>query len=52
MEEAIRRRLLEVGIPEAALSVDDRGVRGNPVFQKSTALVKRAPGSEPTIGRA
>jgi hypothetical protein len=43
MEEAIRRRLLEVGIPEAALAVDDRGVRGNPVFQKSTALVNVRP---------
>jgi hypothetical protein len=43
MEEAIRRRLLEVVIPEAALAVDDRGVRGNPVFQKSTALVNVRP---------
>jgi len=43
MEEAIHRRLLEVGIPEAALAVDDRGVRGNPVFQKSTALVNVRP---------
>lgn len=43
MEEAIRRRLLEVGIPETALAVDDRGVRGNPVFQKSTALVNVRP---------
>jgi hypothetical protein len=43
MEEAIRRRLLEVGIPEAALAIDDRGVRGNPVFQKSTALVNVRP---------
>ena len=43
LEEAIRRRLLEVGIPEAALAVDDRGVRGNPVFQKSTALVNVRP---------
>jgi hypothetical protein len=43
MEEAIRRRLLEVGIPESALAVDDRGVRGNPVFQKATALVNVRP---------
>jgi hypothetical protein len=43
MEEAIRRRLLEVGIPETSLAVDDRGVRGNPVFQKSTALVNVRP---------
>jgi hypothetical protein len=43
IEEAIRRRLLEVGIPEASLAVDDRGVRGNPVFQRSTALVNVRP---------
>jgi hypothetical protein len=43
MEEAIRRRLIEVGIPETALAVEDRGVRSNPVFQKSTALVNVRP---------
>ena len=43
MEEAIRRRLLEIGIPESSLAVDDRGVRSNPVFQKSTALVNVRP---------
>jgi len=43
MEEAIRRRLLEVGIPEGNLAVDDRNVRSNPVFQKSTALVNVRP---------
>jgi hypothetical protein len=39
MEEAIRRRLLEVGISDTALAVDDRGVLNNPIFLKSTALV-------------
>lgn len=43
LEEAIRRRLLEVGIPDKALAIDDRGVRGNPVFQKATALVNVRP---------
>ncbi|MBI5583945.1 MAG: DUF362 domain-containing protein [Deltaproteobacteria bacterium] len=43
MEEAIRRRLLAMGIPEAALAVDDRGVRDNPVFLKATALVNVRP---------
>lgn len=43
MEQAIRRRLLDIGIPEGALSVDDRGVLNNPVFLKSTALINVRP---------
>jgi hypothetical protein len=43
MEESIRRRLLDLGISETALAVDDRGVLSNPVFQKSTALVNVRP---------
>jgi hypothetical protein len=43
MEQVIRRRLLDIGIPEGALAVDDRGVLDNPVFQKSTALVNVRP---------
>jgi hypothetical protein len=43
MEQALRRRLLDIGIPEGALSVDDRGVRTNPVFLKSTALLNVRP---------
>ncbi|MBI5605897.1 MAG: twin-arginine translocation signal domain-containing protein [Deltaproteobacteria bacterium] len=43
MEDALRRRLLEVGVSEANLAVDDRNVRSNPVFQKSTALVNVRP---------
>jgi hypothetical protein len=43
MEEAIRLRLLQVGVSENALSVDDRGVLSNPIFQKSTALVNVRP---------
>ena len=43
LEEGIQRRLKEVGIHEKNLSVDDRGVRQNPVFQKATALVNVRP---------
>lgn len=43
MEQAIRRRLLDIGIPERAMAVDDRGVLTNPVFQKSTALINVRP---------
>jgi Domain of unknown function (DUF362) len=43
MEEALRRRLLQVGISENALAVDDRGVLNNPIFQKASALVNVRP---------
>ena len=43
MEQAIRRRILYIGIPEGSLAVDDRGVLNNPVFQKSTALINVRP---------
>lgn len=43
IEEVLRRRLLDLGIPAAAISVDDRGVLDNPVFLKSTALINVRP---------
>jgi hypothetical protein len=43
MEEAIRRRLLGVGIIEANIAAADRGVLDHPVFLRSTALVNTRP---------
>jgi len=43
VENAIRRRVMDAGVPEDRLSVDDRGVRANPVFQKATALINARP---------
>jgi hypothetical protein len=43
LEEAIRKRLLEVGITEKNIAIDDRGVLNNPVFLKATALVNVRP---------
>jgi len=43
LEEAIKRRLLDIGMAEKNISVDDRGVLDNPVFLKSTALVNARP---------
>ena len=43
MEEAIHRRLLDVGIGEENIAVADRGVLENPVFLRSTALVNTRP---------
>ncbi len=43
LEGAIQRRVLDVGVPEKNISIDDRGVLKNPVFRKSTALVNVRP---------
>lgn len=43
MEQALRTRLLDLGVPESSLSIDDRGVLDNPVFKKSTALLNVRP---------
>ena len=43
LEEAIKRRLLDVGVPGKNIGVDDRGVLQNPVFLKATALVNVRP---------
>lgn len=43
LEDGIKRRLLDIGISEKNLSVDDRGVLDNPVFTNATALVNVRP---------
>jgi len=43
VEQAIKRRVLDAGVGEDRISVDDRGVLRNPVFQKATALVNARP---------
>jgi len=43
LEAAIKRRLLDVGIREKSIGIDDRGVLDNAVFLNSTALVNVRP---------
>jgi hypothetical protein len=43
LEGAIKRRLLDAGVAEGNISIADRGVLENPVFQKATALVNVRP---------
>ncbi|MBW2064923.1 MAG: DUF362 domain-containing protein [Deltaproteobacteria bacterium] len=43
LESAILERLTETGVREHNISFDDRGVRGNPVFQQSTVLINVRP---------
>ncbi len=43
LEEAIRLRLLDAGVLEKNLAIDDRGVLENPIFKKSTVLINVRP---------
>jgi len=43
LEDAIRNRLVEAGVNEKNISVGDRGILGDPVFTKATALVNIRP---------
>jgi len=43
LETAIQKRLVAVGVKGKNISVDDRGVLRNPVFQNATALINTRP---------
>lgn len=43
VEQAIKRRVMDVGVAEENIGIDDRGVRGNPVFQKASVLINARP---------
>jgi len=43
VEKAIKRRLLDAGVKEENISIDDHTVRTNPIFIKSTALLNVRP---------
>ena len=43
VENSIKKRIIEVGVKEANISVDDLGVLQNPIFQKATALINARP---------
>jgi len=43
VEQALKRRVMEAGVAEDRIGIDDRGVLRNPVFQKSTALINARP---------
>ena len=43
LEMAIKRRLIDAGVKEENISIDDHTVRTNPVFVKSTSLINVRP---------
>jgi len=43
LENAIKTRVMEAGVPEKNISISDQGVLSDPVFQKATALINVRP---------
>jgi hypothetical protein len=43
LNDILKARVLSVGVPEDRVSIDDRGVKTNPVFQNATALINIRP---------
>ena len=43
LEQAIRNRVLSVGVSDRNIDIDDRGVLSNPVFRRATALINTRP---------
>lgn len=43
LEQALKRRVMDAGVPEANIDIADRGVLDRPVFQKANALINARP---------
>ena len=43
VEQAVKARVRDVGVPEKNIAIDDRGVLADPVFQKTTVLINARP---------
>jgi len=43
LENAIKRRVMDAGVKEENIGIDDHGVKENPIFQKSTSLINVRP---------
>jgi hypothetical protein len=43
LEEALKNRVMEAGVSEDSIAIDDRGVLDNPIFKKATVLINTRP---------
>lgn len=43
VEQVIKGRVLDAGVPEENIGIDDRGAKSNPIFQKATAIINVRP---------
>jgi hypothetical protein len=51
LEDILKSRVVSAGVPMDKVSVDDRGVSRNPIFQNSTALTITRPMRTTSLGR-
>jgi hypothetical protein len=43
VENAIKKRVMDTGVAEDKIGIDDRGIRNNPLFQNADALINARP---------
>ncbi len=43
VEKALKRRVMDCGVPEQKIGIDDRGVLRNPIFKNATVLINARP---------
>jgi len=43
VEDAIKRRVMDVGVPEEKIGIDDHTVRTNPLFQNADSIINTRP---------
>ncbi len=43
VEQALKRRVMDAGVPEERIGIDDRGVLRNPLFLNATVLINARP---------
>lgn len=43
VENAIKKRVMDAGVAEGKIGIDDRGIRNNPLFQNADALINARP---------
>jgi hypothetical protein len=43
LEQAVKSRLIDAGVPDDKIAIDDWGIRDNPIFKQSTALINARP---------
>ncbi len=43
LENAIKQRVMDIGVSEDRISIDDHGVRNNPIFQNAQSIINARP---------
>ncbi len=43
VEQALKKRIMDAGVSEENIGIDDRGVRRNPIFKNATVLINARP---------